>query len=63
MKEVIRYEANDGTVFDTEEACIEYEKRRHWENKIYSELRHADSHEIYEWVLENTKGFKHVDIP
>lgn len=40
------------------EACEEYERRKAMINRIYEELRHADSEEIYEWILANTKGFK-----
>ena len=25
MKEIIKYQANDGTIFDTEKDCVEYE--------------------------------------
>lgn len=58
MKQVTRYEADDGALFDSAEACQEYERRKAMINRIYDELRHADSEEIYDWILANTKGFK-----
>lgn len=58
MKQVIRYEAEDGSIFDTAEACKEHEFRVKMVERIYNELRHADSDEIYAWIVANTKGFK-----
>ncbi len=57
MKEVTRFEAEDGTLFDDAEACKEYEFRKAMENRIYEELRHADADQIYDWIVANTKGF------
>lgn len=58
MKQVTKYESEDGGLFDTAEACQAYERRKAMINRIYEELRHADSEEIYNWIIANTKGFK-----
>lgn len=62
MKQVTRYEAEDGSIFDDPAACQEYEFRKRMENRIYEELRHADPEEIYNWIIHNTKGFKDGSI-
>lgn len=58
MKQVTRYQADDGTLFEKETDCLKYEKRRSMLDKIYEDLRGADPDVIYDWILENTKGFK-----
>lgn len=58
MRKVERFESDDGGLFDTEQACKEYEFRKAMEQRIYDELRHADADEIYVWIINNTKGFK-----
>jgi hypothetical protein len=52
------YKAKDGKVFETEKECRAHEFKREMVERIYNELRHSDSDEIYDWILENTKWFK-----
>jgi len=58
MRKVERFEADDGSLFATEQDCKEYEFRRVMEQRIYDELRHEGADEIYVWIINNTKGFK-----
>ena len=58
MKQVTKYEADDGSLFDSSEECEEHEERTAIIDRIYNELRNADYVEIYNWIIANTKGFK-----
>ena len=60
MRRVERWEANDGQIFDNEEACEAYEHKKKWIEKMCNDLylREADPDEIYKWIIENTNGFK-----
>lgn len=41
MKEIITYEANDGTLFNDEDECLYYEKTKEWE-KYKSKIKFFD---------------------
>ena len=58
MESIRMYKAKDGKVFETEKECRANEFKREMVERIYNELRHSDSDEIYDWILENTKWFK-----
>lgn len=58
MKVKTVYEAENGAIFETAEECKAFEKEQAIKMRIYKELRHADTDEIYDWIAENTKGFK-----
>jgi hypothetical protein len=58
MEKLTVYKAEDGKIFKTESECHNYEIKKHMEQRIYNELRHADSEDIYQWIIDNTKGFK-----
>lgn len=53
--------SSDGQEFDSEQKCINHENKKYWENRIYTECRHADESDIYDWILKNTSGFIEVD--
>lgn len=58
MKEVIKYEAEDGSIHDTEDECKHHEFRKHMEQRIYDELRYADAEDIFQWIIDNLEEFK-----
>lgn len=60
MKEINKtvFVANDGKEFDSKNECLAHELKVYWTDKIYNTLRHADADEIYDWILQNTMGFK-----
>ena len=38
--------------------CLAHELKVYWTDKIFDNLRHAEPDEIYDWILQNTMGFK-----
>ena len=58
MEQVIKFKAKDGLLFNTEQDCLDHEFFCKMVNKIYDELRNADSEEIFNWIMNNTNGFK-----
>lgn len=57
MKQVVRFEAEDGNLFDTEEACLRHEARDEFERTMYASnyicWRDTSPSEIVDWMLGN----------
>ncbi len=67
MKKVTKYEANDGTVFDTEKAALAHDKLDElgeWyeENKLYgmSEGCRIEWDDFIEWCSDNKGKLKEI---
>ena len=62
VKQVARWQAKDGTLFDTEDDAINYELRDERIEKIYRyihncmDMDHAE--QILDFIEEHTKGWK-----
>ena len=59
-KQVIKYQSEDGMLFDTEEACVKYQSKcklvNILEDNIYA-LRHEDGEEVLELMKEHKELF------
>lgn len=56
MKEVTKYQADDGKEFDTKAECVRYEKIRAFAEKLGSSSicwYDADTDEVAAWIFEN----------
>ena len=62
MKKVTRYQADDGTEFETEEQCLSYEHKQTVIDKMDRDLylRELDSGELYDWIVNNIELFNHI---
>lgn len=59
IKKVERWEAEDGSLFETLEDCEYYEARSERVMNIFEELGHNPSaHEIYDYIAKHTRGWK-----
>ena len=63
MKQVTKYEATDGQLFNTPDECEVHESRLEIKERIDKEIcaGYRDGptpDEIFDWVVDNTKGFK-----
>ena len=59
-KQVIKYQSEDGKVFDTEQECIIYQKERKLvkilEDNVYA-LRHEDGDEVLQLMKDHKELF------
>lgn len=58
VKQVVRWETEDGQVFDTQEAATEHEWREHRAAVIRYTLYQPDEYEILDFIEKYTKGWK-----
>lgn len=58
VKQVLRWETEDGEVFDTEEAATEYELRNDRAAFIRDNLYQPDEYELLDFIEKYTKGWK-----
>lgn len=58
VKQVVRWEAEDGKVFDTQEDATAHECREHWAFVIRETLYQPDEYEILDFIEKHTKGWK-----
>ena len=58
VKQVVRWETEDGQVFDTQEAATEHEWRHERAAFIRDTLYQPDEYEILDFIEKHTKGWK-----
>ena len=58
VKQVVRWETEDGQVFDTQEAATEHEWREFRAAVIRDTLYQPDEYEILDFIEKHTKGWK-----
>ena len=58
VKQVVRWETEDGEVFDTQEAATAHEWREHRAAVIRDTLYQPDEYEILDFIEKYTKGWK-----
>lgn len=62
VKEVIRWETADGSLFDTQEKAEKYQFRKNMVNFVYDTLdvcrNSSDAEEILDFIEKYTKGWK-----
>lgn len=58
VKQVVRWETEDGQVFDTQEAATEHEWREHRAAVIRDTLYQPDEYEILDFIEKYTKGWE-----
>lgn len=67
MKKVTKFEANDGRIFDTEEAALAHEKLNalsewYYDNKLYGKYEgsHIDWDDFLEWIEKHNDKLKEI---
>lgn len=58
MKEVKRWEAEDGSIFDSAAACTEHEIKERAITMLYDKspihsITRSEAEDLYKWLLEN----------